>query len=62
MMPYYKKVEEEAGRISESTFGGKSTYAKNTKDQVSFDFRKSKIRYLCYVDINNEFENKINII
>lgn len=62
MMPYYKKVEEEAGRISEITFGGKSTYAEKTKDQVSFDFCDNNIRYLCYVDIFNETEQEINII
>ncbi len=62
MMPYYKKVEEEAGRISEITFGGKSTYANKTKDQTSFDFKENNIRYLCYVDIFNETEKEINII
>lgn len=62
MMDYYKLVETEAGRISEITFGGKSTYAESTKEQECFDFSMHGIHYLCYVDIYNENENGINII
>jgi len=62
MMDYYKLVESEAGRISEKTFGGKSIYAENTKDQECFDFSLNGIRYICYVDIYNENEKGINII
>lgn len=62
MMDYYKLVESEAGRISEKTFGGKSIYAENTKDQECFDFSLNGIKYMCYVDIYNENENGINII
>ncbi len=62
MMDYYKLVEVEAGRISEKTFGGKSTYAEKTKEQECFDFSLHGIKYLCYVDIYNENEKEINII
>ena len=62
MMDYYKIVEEEAGRISEKTFGGKSIYAEKTKDQECFDFSLNGIKYMCYVDIYNESENRVNII
>ncbi len=62
MMDYYKIVEIEAGRISEKTFGGKSIYAEKTKEQECFDFSMHGIRYLCYVDIYNESEERINII
>ncbi len=62
MMPYYKLVEEESGKISSKTFGGTSIYAEKTKDQMSFDFSKNGIHYLCYVDIFNETEDAINII
>jgi len=62
MMDYYKVVETEAGRISEKTFGGKSTYAEKTKDQECFDFSMHGIRYMCYIDIYNENESNINII
>lgn len=62
MMDYYKIVELEAGRISEKTFGGKSIYAEKTKEQECFDFSLNGIRYLCYVDIYNESEDRINII
>ena len=46
MMDYYKIVEEEAGRISEKTFGGKSIYAEKTKDQECFDFSLNGIKYM----------------
>ncbi len=62
MMDYYKLVEIEAGRISEKTFGGHSTYALKTKDQECFDFSLHGIKYICYVDIYNETEKEINII
>lgn len=63
MLPYYKRVEEEAGRIVKKYFPGKTIYAEDTKDQVSFDFKKKKIKYLCYVDVYNEQENgETNII
>jgi hypothetical protein len=62
MMDYYKLVETEAGRISEKTFGGKSTYALKTKEQECFDFSMNGIKYMCYVDIYNENQDGINII
>lgn len=61
MMPYYKKIEELAGKKVEEVFGGKSIYAEKTKDQKSFEFKENGIKYLCYVDIYNENEF-INII
>ena len=62
MMPYYKMVEIEAGRITQKYFGGKSTYADDTFSQESFEFNKNGIKYICYVDIYNEVSNDINII
>ncbi len=62
MMDYYKLVEKEAGRISEKIFGGKSIYAEKTKEQECFDFSLNGIRYICYVDIYNENEEKVNIV
>ena len=62
MMPYYKMVEIEAGRLSTKYFGGTSIYAENTKNQECFEFNKNGIRYMCYVDIYNESNENINII
>ena len=36
MMPYYKMVEMEAGRLTNKYFGGTSVYADATKNQESF--------------------------
>ena len=62
MMPYYKQVEMEAGRLTKEYFKGKSIYAGSTFNQESFEFNKNGIRYVCYVDIYNEVDNDINII
>ena len=62
MMPYYKMVEIEAGRLTKKYFGGKSVYAEDTFSQESFEFNKNGIKYICYVDIYNEVNNDINII
>ena len=62
MMPYYKMVEIEAGRITKKYFGGKSIYAEDTFNQESFEFNKNGIKYICYVDIYNEVSSDINII
>ena len=62
MMPYYKQVEMEAGRLTNEYFKGKSVYAGSTFNQESFEFNKNGIKYVCYVDIYNEVGNDINII
>lgn len=62
MMPYYKGVETEAGKLATKYFGGKSVYAESTKEQESFEYLHSGIRYVCYVDIYNEKDDTINII
>lgn len=62
MLPYYKLVELEAGKIAKKYFKGKFTYALDTKNQESFEFNKDGIKYICYVDIYNDDEEKINII
>ena len=62
MLPFYKQVEIEAGKITEKYFPGKSIYAEKTKDQEYFEFNKNGIKYICYVDIYNELEDIINII
>lgn len=61
MMPYYKRIEELAGKKVEEVFGGTSTYAESTFSQESFDFMENGIKYICYVDIYNE-SDEINII
>ena len=62
MMPYYKQVEMEAGRLTNKYFKGNSIYAESTFNQESFEFNKNGIRYVCYIDIYNEINNDINII
>lgn len=62
MMPYYKQVEMEAGRIVTEMFWGTSSYAESTRDQVSFEYLRNGIRYLCYIDIYNEVDDTINIV
>lgn len=62
MLPYYNKVEEEAGKIAKKYFGGKVKYAADTKNQECFDFSRNGINYLCYIDVYNEVDDKINII
>ncbi|MDD4623803.1 MAG: DUF2779 domain-containing protein [Bacilli bacterium] len=61
MLPYYKKIEQLAGKKVEDLFGGNSIYAEKTQDQKSFEFIDNGIKYLCYVDIYND-NGKINII
>lgn len=62
MMPYYKMVEMEAGRLTNIYFDGNSIYADATLNQESFEFNKNGIKYICYVDIYNESNNNVNII
>lgn len=62
MMDYYKRVEEEAGKLIEKMFPGKTIYALETKNQESFDFSYRGLKFLCYVDIYNECQNEVNII
>lgn len=62
MMGYYKKVEEEAGKLIERIFPGKTIYAIETKNQESFDCSYRGLKFLCYVDIYNECKEKVNII
>lgn len=62
MLPYYKKVEIEAGLIAEKYFPGMHIYAEKTNDQQSFECILNNVKYLCYVDIYNEYEDKFNII
>lgn len=62
MMPYYKQVEMEAGRLTNKYFQGKSVYAAETSNQESFEFNKNGIKYICYIDIYNEVNKDINII
>ena len=62
MMGFYKEVEVESARIAKKIFKGKFVYSKDTYSQESFDYVHNGIRYLCYVDIYNEYNNEINII
>lgn len=62
MLDYYKKVEEEAGKLVQKMFPGKTIYAKETKNQESFDFSYHGLKFLCYVDIYNECQDQVNII
>jgi len=62
MLPFYKTVEIEAGKLAKKYFGGTSIYAEETFNQESFEFNKNGIKYVCYVDIYNESNDDINII
>ena len=62
MLPYYKQVEIEAAKVVEKQFGGVSKFAESTYDQELYDTNINGIRYLCYIDIFNEVDNKKNII
>lgn len=62
MLKYYNQVEIEAGRIAKDMFGGKTVYAEDTHNQECFDFNRNGIKYMCYVDVYNESDDKINII
>lgn len=62
MMPYYKNVEIEAGKITEKYFKGSFIYAEKTQDQQLFECIYNNVKYLCYVDIYNEDGKNKNII
>lgn len=62
MLPYYNKVEAEAGKLVKKYFKGTVKYAADTKNQECFDFTRNGFNYLCYIDVYNEVEDKINII
>jgi len=62
MLKYYNQVEIEAGRIVKDMFPGKTVYAEETHNQECFDFNHDGIKYMCYVDVYNECNDKINII
>ncbi len=62
MLDYYKRVELEAGHLTEKMFPGKTVYALETKNQESFDASYRGMKLLCYVDIYNECQDEINII
>ena len=62
MLPYYNQVEIEAGYLAKKYFNGKFRFARDTKNQVSFEALINSIRYVCYVDIYNETESSFNII
>lgn len=62
MLPFYKQVELEAGKTTKKYFPGTTVYAEETFNQESFEFNKNGIKYICYVDIYNEYEDYINII
>ncbi len=62
MIEYYKQVELETGRLTNTYFGGKTTFSESTYNQECFDFNHNGVKYLCYVDVYNENEDGINII
>ena len=62
MLPYYNKVEMIAGYLAHKYFKGTFKYSAYTQSQESFDCKLNGIRYLCYVDIYNEIDDKFNII
>lgn len=62
MLPYYNRVEKEAGILVKKYFGGKVTYAEDTKSQECFDFSRNGFNYMCYVDVYNEVGDNINIV
>ncbi len=62
MLPFYKIVELEAGRIAGKYFPGTLVYAESTHNQESFEFSQNGVKYICYVDIYNENNDEVNII
>ncbi len=62
MLPYYNNVEILAGALAPKYFEGTFKYSKETLEQESFDCLINNIRYLCYVDIYNEINDRFNII
>ena len=62
MMPYYNEVEILAGRLAKKYFEGNFRFSRETQNQESFDAIINNIRYICYVDIYNEYKDNINII
>ena len=62
MYPYYNEVEILAGHLAPKYFDGKFKFSKTTKNQESFDAIINNMRYICYVDIYNEYKDNINII
>lgn len=62
MMPYYNEIEILAGKLAPKYFKGTFKFAKDTRNQESFDAIINNARYICYVDIYNENKNKFNII
>ena len=62
MLPYYNAVELLAGSLASKYFPGTFKYSKDTLHQESFDCLLNNIRYLCYVDIYNEYDDGFNII
>ena len=62
MMPYYNEVEILAGHLAPKYFNGKFKFSRDTHNQESFDAIINNIRYICYVYIYNEDDDKLNII
>ena len=62
MMPYYKRVEELAGRYVAGKLEGTPQYSDKTYNQMMFEVNINGIRYLCYVDIYNERKDSFDII
>lgn len=62
MLPYYKKVEDLAGKYIAKRFPGLTIYSESTFKQKEFSFEHNNIKYQCFLDIYNESDHKINIV
>lgn len=62
MLPYYNEVELLAGSLAPKYFKGNFKFSRSTYNQESFDAVINSMRYICYVDIYNEYKENINII
>lgn len=62
MMKYYNEIELLVGDYVKEHFEGKTIYSKNNFYQECFDFNDNGLKYMCYVDVYNEQDDRINII
>ncbi len=62
LLPYYKKVEDEALKIAKKYFEGSFIADGHVNKQKLFEYERNGHTYRCYVDIYNENDDEINVI
>lgn len=62
LLPYYKKVEDEALKIAKKYFEGCFIADGHVNKQKLFEYERNGHTYRCYVDIYNENDDEINVI